>query len=117
MSEILTPTQTCGEGLTQKNVEAGSTALLSELKRAACTLKQVVRCYITDANLPGSSVHGTLSRQEYWSGLPFPASGDLPDPGIEPVSLVSPALAGGFSTTASPGTQFVSILLMLTLIT
>ena len=51
MSEILTPTQTCGEGLTQKNVEAGSTALLSELKRAACTLKQVVRCYITDAKL------------------------------------------------------------------
>ena len=34
-------------------------------------------------------------RQEYWSGLPFPSSGDLPDPGIKPVSLVSPALAGG----------------------
>ena len=28
-----------------------------------------------------------LSRQEYWSGLPFPPSGDLPDPGIEPASL------------------------------
>ena len=56
-------------------------------------------------------------RQEYWNGLPFPPPGYLPDPGIEPVSLVSPALAGGFSTTASPGTQFVSILLMLTLIT
>ena len=36
-------------------------------------------------------------RQEYWSGLPFPHPGDLPDPGIEPVS---PALAGGFFTTA-----------------
>ena len=35
-------------------------------------------------------------RQEYWSGLPFPSSGDLPDPGIEPQS---PALAGGFFTT------------------
>ena len=34
-------------------------------------------------------------RQEYWSGLPFPSPGDLPDPGIEPVS---PALAGGFFT-------------------
>ena len=33
-------------------------------------------------------------RQEYWSGLPFPPPGDLPDPGIEPVSLISPALAG-----------------------
>ena len=31
-------------------------------------------------------------RQEYWSGLPFSTPGDLPDPGIEPVSLVSPAL-------------------------
>ena len=38
-------------------------------------------------------------RQEYWSGLPFPSPGDLPDPGIEPTSWVSPALAGGFFTT------------------
>ena len=37
-----------------------------------------------------------FSRQGYWSGVPFPTSGDLPDPGTEPVSLVSPALAGGF---------------------
>ena len=40
-----------------------------------------------------------FSRQEYWSGLPCPSPGDLPDPGIEPVSLTSPALAGGFFTT------------------
>ena len=40
-----------------------------------------------------------FSRQEHWSGLPFPAPGDLPDPGIETASLVSPALAGGFFTT------------------
>ena len=33
-----------------------------------------------------------FSRQEYWSGLPFPPSGDLPDPGIEPVSPAVPAL-------------------------
>ena len=38
-------------------------------------------------------------RQEYQSGLPFPPSGDLPSPGIEPVSLVPPALAGGCLTT------------------
>ena len=42
-------------------------------------------------------------RQEYWSGFPLPTRGDLPDPGIEPTSLVSPALAGGFFTTVSPG--------------
>ena len=40
------------------------------------------------------------SRQEYWSGLPFPSPGDLPDPGIEPGSLTSPALASGFFTTS-----------------
>ena len=46
-----------------------------------------------------------FSRQEYWSGLPFPSPGDL-DTGIDPLSpasAVSPALAGGFFTTASPG--------------
>ena len=37
-----------------------------------------------------------LSRQDYWSRLPFPTPGDLPDPGIKPVSLESPALAGRF---------------------
>ena len=42
-------------------------------------------------------------RQEYWSGLPFPAPGDLTDPGTEPMSLVSPALAGGFFITEPPG--------------
>ena len=40
-----------------------------------------------------------FSRQEYWSGLPYPPPGDLPDPGIEPMSLQSPALAGRFITT------------------
>ena len=40
-------------------------------------------------------------RQEYWSGLPCPPPGDLPDPGIEPGSLMSPALAGEFSTTVT----------------
>ena len=37
-----------------------------------------------------------FSRQKYWSGLSFSPPGDLPDPGIEPTSLMSPALAGGF---------------------
>ena len=42
-----------------------------------------------------------FSRQEYWSGLPCPPPGHLPDPGIEPASLVSPALAGGFFTASA----------------
>ena len=42
-----------------------------------------------------------FSRQEYWSGLPCPPPGDLPDSGIEPRSLMSPALAGGFLTASA----------------
>ena len=43
-----------------------------------------------------------FSRQEYWIGLPLPPPGDLPEPGIEPTSPVSPALAGQLFTTESP---------------
>ena len=68
----------------------------------------VTQSYLThwdpvDYSLPGSSVSLEFSRQEHWSGLPFPSSGDLPDSGIEPMSLASPAIARGFSTTAPPG--------------
>ena len=42
-----------------------------------------------------------FSRQEHWSVLPCPPAGDLPDPGIKPTSLVSPALAGGSFTTCA----------------
>ena len=42
-------------------------------------------------------------RQEYWSGLPFPSSGDLPNPGIQPRSLKSPALATKFLPLVPPG--------------
>ena len=47
-------------------------------------------------------------RQEYWSGLPFPPPGGLPDPGTKPVS---PALAGGISTTGSPGKPSYALLI------
>ena len=57
---------------------------------------------------PWTAAHQALlsiefSRQEYWSGLPFPTPGNLPDPGIKNASLVSTALAGGFFTTEPPG--------------
>ena len=42
-----------------------------------------------------------FSRREYWSGLPCLPPGDIPEPGIEPTSLMSPALAGGFFTTST----------------
>ena len=45
-------------------------------------------------------------RQEYWSELPFPPPGALPDPGIEPPLPASPALAGGLCTTEPPKTCY-----------
>ena len=42
-----------------------------------------------------------FSREEYWSGLPFPTPGDLPDPGTEPTSLASFALGGGLFTASA----------------
>ena len=42
---------------------------------------------------------GFPRQQKYWSGVPFPSPGDLPDPGMEPASPTSPALAGVFFTT------------------
>ena len=56
-------------------------------------------CNPVDCSLPGSSVHG-FSRQGYWSGLPFPSPGDLPNPGIEPESPTSRADA---LTSEPPG--------------
>ena len=53
-----------------------------------------------DCSPPASSSMG-FSRQEYWSGLPCLPPGDLPNTGIKPASLMSPALAGGFFTTSA----------------
>ena len=55
---------------------------------------------------PWTVVHQTplsmeFSRQEYWSGLPCPSPGDLPNPGIKAESVMSPALAGGFFTMSA----------------
>ena len=46
-------------------------------------------------------------RKECWSGLPFPFPGDLPNPGIKPMSPEFPALAGGFFTTEPPGKHLI----------
>ena len=48
-----------------------------------------------------------FSRQEYWSGLPCPPPGDLPDPGTEPISLMALPLAGRFFTTSTYGKQYM----------
>ena len=48
-----------------------------------------------------ASLSWRFSRQEYWSGLLWPPPGDLSNPGVEPTSLISPALAGEFFTTSA----------------
>ena len=59
-------------------------------------------CDPVDCSPPGSSVHGILqARILEW--LPFPSPGDLPDPGIKPLFLASPALTGGFFTSWAAG--------------
>ena len=58
-------------------------------------------CDPLDFSCPGPLSFG-FPRQEYWSELPFPPPGDLPNSGIEPMSLASPVLAGSFFTTVTP---------------
>ena len=53
--------------------------------------------------MDGSPPHSSDFLQKYRSRLPFPTPENLPNPGIEPVSLASPAMAGRFFTTVPPG--------------
>ena len=55
----------------------------------------------TDRGACQAALSIEFSKQEYWSGLPFSSPGGLPHSGIKPVSLVSPALTGGFFTTSA----------------
>ena len=64
-------------------------------------------CNPTDCSLAVSSVH-RFSRQEYWSGLPSASPGDLPIPGIKPMFLTSPALAGRFFINSSNARESLS---------
>ena len=77
----------------------GHTCLLPE---KACALSHVhlfVTLWTAACQTP---LPMEFSRQGYWNGLPFPPPGDLPDPGIDPKSPASPALAGRFFTTEQP---------------
>ena len=86
---------------------AGLTHLSASLKRNgqhACVLSCLSHVWLFVT--PWTVTHQSpltmgFSRQEYWSGLPCPPPRDLPDPGIKPESLTSPALAGWFFTTSA----------------
>ena len=66
-------------------------------------------CDPMGCSLPGSSVHRII-QEEYWSGLPFPSPGDLPDPGIEPTS---PALQADSLLSEPPGKPKVMFYIIL----
>ena len=66
-----------------------------------CMLSHVQLFVTSWTTIYQASLSIGFSRQEYWSGLPFPSPGTPPGPGIEPTSLASPALAGGFSTSSA----------------
>ena len=74
----------------------------------SCALCVLIHSVMSESVIPRTAANqAPLStgcpRQGYWSELPFPSPGDLPDPEIRPASLVSPVLAGGFFTTVPPG--------------
>ena len=69
-----------------------------------CLSRAKLFCDPMDCSPPGPLSMG-FPRQEYWSGLPFSSPGDLPNPGIEPLS---PMLAGRFFTTEPPGKPSLS---------
>ena len=86
-------------------------AMLTNARVCAQSLSHVwLFCDRMDIS-PPAPLSIEFSRQEYWSGLPFPPPGDLPNPGVEPMSLMSPALAGRFLTTLAPPANILEYLL------
>ena len=85
-------------------MEEGLCLLESFNLLCACTLSRF--SHVQFSVTPWTIAHQAppsmgFSRQKYWSGLPCPPPGDLPDPEIEPLSLMSSALAGGFFTSSA----------------
>ena len=72
----------------------------------ACMVSRFSRvrlCAIPWTVAPQAPLYVGFSRQDYWNGLPFPSQGNLPDPGMEPVSLKSPASASSSLPLEPPG--------------
>ena len=86
-----------------KKTESLKLAIISEYTCATSLQLCLTLCNLMDCNLSGSSVHGTFqARILEWVAISF--FRDLPDLGIKPASLPSPALAGGSLSLAPPGT-------------
>ena len=76
----------------------GSETTLSNCFTVASVVSEFSALWTVTPQVPLSM---GFSSQEYWSGLPCPPPGDLPNPQIKPTSLMYPALAGGFFTTSA----------------
>ena len=77
-------------------------------QKARCVCERQVASVVSDSAtlwtaFPQALLSMGFLRQEYWSGLPFPPPGDLPNPGIKPISLAAPTFAGGFFPIVPPG--------------
>ena len=73
----------------------------SQCSRSCVHAKSLQSCLILCDSMDQVPLSMGFSRQEYWSGLPCLPPGNLPDPGIKPMSLTSPALPGRFFTTST----------------
>ena len=74
------------------------------VQRMCAQLLSHIQLFVTPWTVPCQApLSMGFSRQEYWSGLPFPPPGDLPDTGIKPKPPAAPAMVGIFFTTKPPG--------------
>ena len=86
----------------------------AEAAKGATKSESVTLSVVSDSATPRTVVREAplsmeFSRKEYWSGLPFPSPGNLPDPGMELVFAVSPELAGIFITIEPHGKPSVTL--------
>ena len=87
-------------GLFPRHFEIGNSGSYTLCWFGMLTKSCPTLCSPMDCSLPDSSAHG-IFQARILSRVPFPTPGDLPNPEIEPASLLSPALAGGFFTTSA----------------
>ena len=85
----------------EKNHKVVCVCVCAHVRVHAQSLQLCLTLFNPQTVVHQASLSMGFSRQEYWSGLSCPSPGDLPGPGMEPASLMSPVLAGGFFTTSA----------------
>ena len=88
----------------------GERELMCLLLSVYCLVAQLSSVFCDPMDVHQGALSMGFSRQEHWSGLPFPSPGDLPNPGIKPTSPESPALAGRFFTCCATREALLPVL-------